>query len=143
MNLRVVALPRPGRDGRIEWVSVLRAGQTAGRNRRQSDVVKTTRMLDSYQIISRPAHRPKHHHIEGSTMSVIDCDYLSEPEPIQFPPGLTLLIVWNARMLLRHSSNRRFTSSPRMPGAPFRGELNQGKSSGKCVCGGKGTAWPR
>lgn len=26
-------------------------------------------------------------------MSVIDCDYLSQPEPVQFPPDLALLIV--------------------------------------------------
>lgn len=49
------------------------------------------------------------------------------------PPELAPQIIWNARILLWHSSNRRFTSSPRMPGAPFRGELNQGES-GKCVC---------
>ncbi|WP_459206708.1 hypothetical protein ACSMEV_20270 [Pseudomonas sp. MLB6B] len=29
-------------------------------------------------------------------MSVIDCDYLPDPEPITFPPVLALLIVRNA-----------------------------------------------
>lgn len=29
-------------------------------------------------------------------MSVIDCDYLPDPEPITFPPELALLIVMNA-----------------------------------------------
>lgn len=50
---------------------------------------QTTRMLGSYQIIRR-------HHIEGRTMSVIDCDYLPDPEPITFPPELALLIVRKA-----------------------------------------------
>lgn len=54
-----------------------------------TDSAQTTRMLGSYQIIKR-------HHIEGYTMSVIDCDYLPEPEPIQFPPDLALLIVRKA-----------------------------------------------
>lgn len=54
-----------------------------------SSHVQTTRMPDSYQIIMRQ-------HIEGRTMSVIDCDYLSEPGPITFPPELTLRIVRKA-----------------------------------------------
>ncbi|MFI8559191.1 hypothetical protein [Pseudomonas putida] len=29
-------------------------------------------------------------------MSVIDCDYLAEPGPVQFPPELALLIVRKA-----------------------------------------------
>ncbi|WP_447095973.1 hypothetical protein [Pseudomonas sp. CF10PS3] len=29
-------------------------------------------------------------------MSVIDCDYLPKPEPVQFPPELALLIVRKA-----------------------------------------------
>ncbi|MGE8435981.1 MAG: hypothetical protein ACN6P2_05510 [Pseudomonas palmensis] len=29
-------------------------------------------------------------------MSVIDCDYLPDPEPVQFPPELALLIVRKA-----------------------------------------------
>ncbi len=29
-------------------------------------------------------------------MSVIDCDYLPQPEPVQFPPELALLIVRKA-----------------------------------------------
>lgn len=31
-------------------------------------------------------------------MSVIDCDYPPDPEPITFPPGLALLIVRKAVM---------------------------------------------
>lgn len=69
---------------------------TAGRNRWPGDLVQTTRMLGSYQIISRPAHRPERIHSEGHTLSVIDCDYLPDPEPIPFPPELALLIVRKA-----------------------------------------------
>ncbi len=29
-------------------------------------------------------------------MSVIDCDYLPEPEPVKFPPELVLLIIRKA-----------------------------------------------
>lgn len=49
---------------------------------------QTTRMLGSYQIIRR-------HHIEGRTMSVIDCDYLPA-DKVVFPPELALLIVRKA-----------------------------------------------
>lgn len=59
-------------------------------------MAETTRILGSYQIVERPAHRPKRHHIEGHPMSIIDCDYLPELEPIQFPPELALLIVRQA-----------------------------------------------
>lgn len=34
--------------------------------------------------------------IEGRAVSVIDCDYLPQPEPITFPPELALLIVRKA-----------------------------------------------
>lgn len=46
-------------------------------------------MLGSYQIIRRL-------HIEGRTLSIVDCDYLPDPEPVQFPPELALLIVRRA-----------------------------------------------
>ena len=62
---------------------------TAGRDRWPGNLVQTTRILGSYQIIGR-------HQIEGRTMSVIDCDYLPDPEPITFPPELALLIVRKA-----------------------------------------------
>lgn len=58
--------------------------------------MQTTRMLGSYQIVRRTGHPPGHHHIEGRTMSIIDCDYLPDPEPITFPPELSLLIVRKA-----------------------------------------------
>lgn len=45
--------------------------------------MQTTRMLGSYQIIRR-------HHLEDRTMTVFDCDYLPDPEPITFPPELAL-----------------------------------------------------
>lgn len=53
-------------------------------------------MLGSYQIIRRSARRSAHIHIEGHALSVIDCDYLPKPEPVQFPPELALLIVRKA-----------------------------------------------
>lgn len=58
--------------------------------------MQTTRMLSSYQIIRRQAQRPERHLFEGRTISVIDCDYLPDPEPITFPPELALLIVRKA-----------------------------------------------
>jgi len=54
------------------------------------------RELGSYQKMRRAVHPVKHHHIEDRTMSVIDCDYLPDPEPITFPPELALLIVSKA-----------------------------------------------
>lgn len=65
---------------------------TAGQSRWPGDLAQTTRILGSYQIIRR-------HHIEGRTMSVIDCDYLPDPEPITFPPELALLIVRKAAVM--------------------------------------------
>lgn len=53
-------------------------------------------MLGSYQIIRCPVRHVEHHHIDGHDMSVIDCDYLPQPEPVQFPPELALLIVRKA-----------------------------------------------
>ena len=58
--------------------------------------MQTTRILGSYQIIRRPARHAERHNIEDRTMSVIDCDYLPDPEPITFPPELALLIVRKA-----------------------------------------------
>lgn len=43
-----------------------------------------------------PGSLSEHNHIEDRTMSVIDCDYLPQPEPVQFPPELALLIVRKA-----------------------------------------------
>jgi len=65
------------------------AGLAAGRNRWRGELVQTTQMLGSYQIIRR-------HHIVGRTMSISDCDYLPDPEPVQFPPEPALLIVRKA-----------------------------------------------
>lgn len=59
-------------------------------------LVQTTRMQGSFQIIRCQARHVEHHHIEGCDMSVIDCDYLPQPEPVQFPPELALLIVRKA-----------------------------------------------
>lgn len=42
------------------------------------------------------SHYSVDNHIEDRTMSVIDCDYLPQPEPVQFPPELALLIVRKA-----------------------------------------------
>lgn len=50
-------------------------------------------LSDNQALSSRPI---EHHHIEGRTLSVIDCDYLLELEPIPFPPELALLIVRKA-----------------------------------------------
>lgn len=50
----------------------------------------------SYLIIRCPAHHVERRHIEGRTLSVVDCDYLPQPEPIQFPLELALLIVRKA-----------------------------------------------
>jgi hypothetical protein len=62
---------------------------TAGWNWLAVNAGLTTRILGGYQIIRR-------HHIEGRTMSVIDCDYLPQSELVQFPPELALLIVRKA-----------------------------------------------